>query len=263
MATRLTRTRASRRAILHLAALGVGGLAACGRGDSPRQSSAPSPGASPSPGRGTPAATGTQGTAPPATSIARGEPACLVTKQTGLPSGYTPPDLIALPARVCASANVRLRQNAADALLKLIDTAGGEGIVLFALSGFRSYEEQQVVLRNEIATQGRDVAEKQVAPPGHSEHQLGLAVDVTPKSTPCELRAAFGQEAEGRWLTANAPKFGFVLSYPRDKEAVTGYTYEPWHIRHVGVNLAEQVAASGLTLTEFLPKHNLAGNCPG
>jgi D-alanyl-D-alanine carboxypeptidase len=186
-----------------------------------------------------------------------------VTKQTGLPAAYAPPDLMVLPTRVCAGANVRLRQSAAEALLKLIDTAAGEGIVLFALSGYRSYEEQQTVFRNEIATLGREVAEKQVAPPGHSEHQLGLAVDVTPKSSPYELRAAFGQETEGRWLTANAPRFGFVLSYPAGKEAVTGYTYEPWHIRHVGVAVAGQVAASGQTLTEFLPKNGLAGSCPG
>jgi D-alanyl-D-alanine carboxypeptidase len=255
------RTTISRRGLLHLTALSLSGLAAaCGRGNAPREATAPTPGASASP-----AAKGTAGSAtPPAseTGVARGEPVCLITKQTGLPASYVPPDLVTLPARVSAGANIRLRQPAADALLRLIEGAADQGYTLFALSGFRSYDEQDVVLRNEIATQGREVAEKQVAPPGHSEHQLGLAVDVTPKSSPYELREAFGQEPEGRWLTANAARFGFVISYPREKEAATGYTYEPWHIRYVGTPLAEQVVASGLSLTEFLPKHNLAGGCP-
>ena len=260
--------RLGRRMLLRWTALSAGGLAfACGgprrdRSEAPSSQSERRPNASasavsrpPAPGAPPPAA------AEPPLNVA-GEPQCLVTKAQGLPPGYTPADLVKLPPRMLASDGVQLRQAAAEAKVALVDTAGREGHTLFVLSGFRSYEEQARVMRDEIALYGRDKAEKQVAPPGHSEHQLGLAADITSKRAPYELRREFGQEPEGRWLALNAPKFGFVISYPQGKESVTGYTYEPWHIRYVGVPLAEQVAASGLTLTEYLPKHNLAGGCP-
>jgi len=256
----------SRRRALRLAALGLGGLVmACGRGSDPAASGAKETAdeaadgkastarASKSPSRGTPAV---------AAPTQAPEQVCLVTKEQGLSAAYVPPDLTVLPARVCAGGGIRLRQVAADALVELIDGARTDGQEIFALSGFRSYEEQERVMKQEVALVGRQTAEKQVAPPGHSEHQLGLAVDITSRRAPYELRWQFGQEPEGKWLAGNAPRFGFVISYPEGKEQVTGYTYEPWHIRYVGAALAEQVVAAGLTLTEYLPKHHMAGSCP-
>jgi len=257
-----------RRALVRLAALGLGGLSiACGRGE--RTSPQTTRGVAELPTQAaratTPAGGGERPPAAPTSApveVVRGDPVCLVTKQQGLGASYTPPDLMPLPVRVSASDGLRLRRPATEAVTALIEAAAGEGQVLFVLSAFRSFQEQDVVLQTEIRLLGRTVAERQVAPPGHSEHQLGLAVDLTTKRAPYELRAEMGQEAEGRWLTLHAPRFGYVISYPQGKEAVTGYTYEPWHIRFVGKPLAEQVSASGLTLTEFLPKHNLAGPCP-
>jgi D-alanyl-D-alanine carboxypeptidase len=247
--------------MVRLAALGLGGLAvACGRGGSNShqanvfESPAPTTSAAPT-------SAGERSATTPAPGV-KAEPVCLVTKERGLSASYVPPDLALLPARVSAGDGVKLRQAAADAAVSLIDAAAADGQVLFALSGFRTYQEQEDVLANEIKTFGKQVAERQVAPPGHSEHQLGLALDVTSRRAPFELREQMGDEPEGRWLATNAPKFGFVISYPKGKESVTGYTYEPWHIRYVGKQIAEQVAASGLTLTEFLPKNNLAGACP-
>jgi D-alanyl-D-alanine carboxypeptidase len=190
------------------------------------------------------------------------EQVCLVSKERGLSAGYVPPDLTLLPARVRAVEGVQLRQVAAVAVVELIDGARTDGHELFVLSGFRSYADQERVLKQEIALVGRQTAEKQVAPPGHSEHQLGLAVDITSKRSPYELRRQFGQEPEGKWLAGFAARFGFVISYPEGKEDVTGYTYEPWHIRYVGAVVAEQVIASGLTLSEYLPTHGMAGGCP-
>ena len=253
--------RQSRRQMLRLAALGLGGLAvACGRGGPEPASKAEILGEPREPPHA-PAAVEPRDHPPP-TPVVRGEPVCLVTKQQGVPAAYTPPDLTALPKALSARDGVRLRKAAAEDLVRLLEAARAEDQVLFALDGFRSYEEQDRVFKQEIQLLGREVAERQVAQPGHSEHQLGLAADVTSRRAPFELRVEFGQEPEGRWLAANVTRFGFVISYPQGKEAVTGYTYEPWHIRHVGVPLAEQVAASGLTLIEYLPKHNLAGPCP-
>ena len=260
----VVRRRVTRRALLELAALGLGGLAlACGRprnavpasgGDGGKASGTREPTAQ--------AALPSPSTEPAPPRLANAEPQCLVTKQLGLADTYAPDDLTPLPARLLASDGVRLRKPAAEATVRLVDAAGQDGQRLFVLSGFRSYQEQERVLRDEIALFGKTQAEKQVAPPGHSEHQLGLAVDITSSKAPYELREDFGQEPEGRWLAAHAARFGFVISYPRGKERVTGYTYEPWHIRFVGAPIAEEVAASGLTLTEFLPKYNLAGGCP-
>jgi D-alanyl-D-alanine carboxypeptidase len=97
-----------------------------------------------------------------------------------------------------------------------------------------------------------------VADPCHSEHQLGVAVDVAAARDPTNLEQSFGDTPEGRWLAANAPAYGFVISYPKGKEAVTGYVYEPWHVRYVGLPLAQQIVASGQTLTEYLPAHGPA-----
>lgn len=251
-----------RRQALSLAALGLGGLVcACRRGGPSRDSAVrlntpTRPPTSPPAASASPFAPGEL--TPPPGDI----PTCLVTKEQALSQSYVPPDLVTLPARISASDGVQLRRVAADAVVKLVDGAAADRQTIFAISGYRSYEDQARVLRQEIETFGRQVAEQQVAPAGHSEHQLGLASDITSAKAPYELRTEMGDEPEGRWLVANAPRFGFVISYPKGKEAVTGYTYEPWHIRHVGQPLAEQVAASGLTLTEYLPKYHLTAPCP-
>jgi zinc D-Ala-D-Ala carboxypeptidase len=185
---------------------------------------------------------------------------CLVTRDKGVDATYIPPDLVNLPATVCVPGRtVVMREQTVEPLAQLVEAARREGLQLQALSGYRSYEEQQAVLNQEIARFGRAQAERQVAPPGHSEHQLGVAVDVVAANDPNDLDQVFGTTPEGRWVAANAIKHGFVISYPADKERITGYIYEPWHIRWVGTQLAGQIAASGLTLTEFLPARGMAG----
>lgn len=261
MPYRTLRRRYSRRHALGVVALGLGGfVAACGGGDDTPSAGNAAPEAAA--GRAPATSGGTKPGTPPATTAAGVPAVCLVTKQQGLNRAYVPPDLVVLPEGITIGEPVRLREEAADAVVRLVDTAKGEGQVLEALSGFRTYDEQDAVLKQVTTLVGRDNAAKQVAPPGHSEHQLGLAVDLNSMKTPYELRWQLGEEPEGRWLAKHAHRFGFVLSYPDGKEGITGYEYEPWHIRFVGAPLAEQVVASGLTLTEYLPKHNLAGQCP-
>ncbi|MGD9890831.1 MAG: D-alanyl-D-alanine carboxypeptidase family protein [Dehalococcoidia bacterium] len=263
MRTNVFLRRRGRRDLFRLAALGLGSVAiACGRigggDDKPDEGATSEEPATPK-ARGQDSESGTPA---PAAAVVAGDPQCLVTKTQGLSAGYVPADLTPVPSRILAGNNVQLRTQATDAVVRLIDDASREGHSLFVLSGFRTYQEQERILKDEIAAFGKTVAEKQVAPPGNSEHQLGLAVDVTSERAPYELTEAFGTWPEGRWLADNAARFGYVLSYPLGKESVTGYIYEPWHIRYVGLPLSEEVAASGLTLTEFLPKHNLVGPCP-
>jgi zinc D-Ala-D-Ala carboxypeptidase len=184
---------------------------------------------------------------------------CLVTRDRGVPASYVPPDLALLPEGPHVRAGVQMRREPAQALLALLQAAEIEGQQLIAISGYRSYEEQQALLDQEMKTFGPAQAQRQVAPPGHSEHQVGVAVDVLSERDPNDLTSSFGDSTEGRWLAVNSPRFGFVISYPADKEAITGYIYEPWHIRYVGFPWAQQITASGLTITEFLAQHGMAG----
>jgi D-alanyl-D-alanine carboxypeptidase len=186
---------------------------------------------------------------------------CLVTRERGVSESYVPLDLVTLPIDQSVRAGVQLRQDAAQALLQMFAAAREDGHMLLAQSGYRSFAEQEAVLRQEIKSYGEVQAKRQVAEPGHSEHQLGVAMDVSVPRKPYTLDQSFGGEPEGQWLAANAARFGFVISYPAGKETVTGYVYEPWHIRYVGAPLAETIVASGLTLTEYLPAHGMAG-CP-
>jgi D-alanyl-D-alanine carboxypeptidase len=119
-------------------------------------------------------------------------------------------------------------------------------------SGYRSYDYQVGLYNGYVKSQGQATADTQSARPGYSEHQTGLAVDIEPASKKCELDACFADTPEGKWLVANAYKYGFILRYTQDKTAVTGYAYEPWHFRYVGTPLATEMHNQNVaTLEEF------------
>jgi len=128
---------------------------------------------------------------------------------------------------------------------------GGHDIML--ASGYRSYDLQQRYYSNYVRTSGESEANKYSAKPGQSEHQTGLAFDISSADRHCYLETCFGETAAGRWLAANAYLFGFILRYPAEKTAVTQYQYEPWHFRYVGKDLARALKESGLTLDEAYP----------
>jgi D-alanyl-D-alanine carboxypeptidase len=112
-------------------------------------------------------------------------------------------------------------------------------ITFLTVSGYRSYTKQQTVYGNKVKATGSETkAQEYVAPPGASEHQLGLAMDVGAKGTASGLNGSFGKTKAGKWLKENACRFGFIIRYPQEWEAVTGYKYEPWHVRYVGVTYA-------------------------
>lgn len=143
-----------------------------------------------------------------------------------------------------------IRQAAAAALQEMINAAAAEGLELQPLSGYRSYQTQQTVYAREVATYGQAVADTQSAKPGHSEHQTGLVMDVGGGG--CGIEDCFGDTAEGKWVAANAHKYGFIIRYPEGKASITGYRYEPWHIRYVGKDLAAEMKHVRIaTLEEF------------
>ena len=127
------------------------------------------------------------------------------------------------------------------------------GFDFVAFSGFRSYEYQTTLYNNYVNRDGKEAADRYSARPGHSEHQTGLAFDIGEKSQQdLWLTADFGETPAGKWLADNAHNYGFILRYPEGKEDVTGFMYESWHFRYLGVENATEVKNTGLTLEEYL-----------
>lgn len=158
------------------------------------------------------------------------------------PKDYAPNDLVAV------GGGQQMRKEAATALGQLVAAAKTEGLTINPLSGYRSYNTQVSVYNNEVNTNGQAVADTQSARPGHSEHQTGLAIDVGGGG--CGIEDCFGNTAPGKWVVANAYKYGFIIRYTPGKEAITGYRAEPWHLRYIGAELSGEMHKTGVTTLE-------------
>lgn len=174
----------------------------------------------------------------------------IINKKHPLPEDYEPSDLV-VPNVAATKDGLQLRKDAADALEIMFNAAEEEGIILKLGSGYRSYSTQNRIFNNYVARDGEDAANRYSARPGQSEHQTGLAVDLSDASTANFLKNVFKNTEEGIWLKENSYKYGFVLRFLEDKEDITGYIYEPWHFRYLGTTEALKVYESGLTLEEF------------
>ena len=128
----------------------------------------------------------------------------------------------------------------------LSKAAANEGLNIYLSSGYRSYSQQDAIYNNYVSWYGQAQADTFSARPGHSEHQTGLAIDVN------TIDDSFAGTPEAIWLENHAHEYGFIIRYPKGKESITGYKYEPWHIRYLGVEKATDVYNSGLTLEEYL-----------
>lgn len=178
----------------------------------------------------------------------------VVNKGRILPSDYAPASL-AVPKVALrlgsGSPEMFLRTEAATALGQLFAAAAGDGLQLKLASGYRSYSLQNSLYHGYVASLGQSSADSSSARPGHSEHQTGLAADLEPASRNCEIDQCFGNTPEGKWLASNSHKYGFIIRYQSGKEKLTGYEYEPWHVRYLGVDLATRVYQTGKTLEEY------------
>ncbi|MBB4073927.1 D-alanyl-D-alanine carboxypeptidase [Anoxybacillus voinovskiensis] len=179
----------------------------------------------------------------------------LVNKEQSLPASYKPNDLVVPNVPFSFSeTNVEkryMRLEAARALEQLFAAAQKEGISLIAVSGYRSYERQKELFDEEVKKNGKEKAVHAVAFPGQSEHQTGLAIDISSQSIKANLTASFGDTNEGKWVAVHAHEYGFIIRYPKGKEAITGYQYEPWHIRYVGQKAAKVIYEKNITLEEY------------
>lgn len=169
----------------------------------------------------------------------------LVNKQHPLtPLTYAPTDLVPFGP-------IMLRAEAATAADAMFADAAAAGVPMTAVSGYRSYETQQATYSNWVAQQGQDYADTASARPGYSEHQTGLALDIGDGGG-CDLQPCFKDTSAANWVAENGYKYGFVVRYPWWQHETTGYWYEPWHLRYVGVEEAQALKDSGFeTLEDF------------
>lgn len=151
-----------------------------------------------------------------------------------------------------------------EAAEKMLKAARADGVRVLPLSGYRSFERQDELYKDKIrrvqkefgfsVTKAREEAGKEVAPPGTSEHQLGLALDLSDVSY-TGLDAKQEQTAAYKWLSRHCHEYGFIVRYPAGKTEITGIIYEPWHFRYVGLEAAAEIMEEGITLEEYVEKN--------
>ncbi len=176
-------------------------------------------------------------------------------RKTAIAPDYVPPELTVLKKPIRTAGIVCLSEEPATKLGEMFADAKKAGHELIVLSGYRRFEIQELLQswnkKNNIVTDNSEAVG--LAEAGHSEHQLGTTVDISGKSIKYQgPSTAFGKTPEGIWLQKNSYKYGFVMSYPKDKEKITGYIYEPWHFRYIGVDRATAVYNSNTTIQEYL-----------
>lgn len=174
----------------------------------------------------------------------------ICNKYYQLSSSFTPENLVNVTSGyfVNDGKEYKLTQNALDAFVKMADAAKKEDLKIKIISGYRTYAYQENLYNKYKANNGQAAADRFSARPGHSEHETGLAIDIN------DVSQAFENTREFVWLQDNAHLYGYILRYPDGNEATTGYMYEPWHYRYLGVELAKKVHDSGLTYDEYYAK---------
>lgn len=180
----------------------------------------------------------------------------LVNREYPLPEDFVPEELttpdVLFPFSDTTIDKAKMTPEAGDALALLFAAAYDEAeLTLYGVSAYRSYARQYTIYATNLATRGIAHTNRYSAAPGRSEHQTGLAIDISCASEGYGLETTFADTPEGVWVAENAHRFGFILRYPKDKEHITGYNYEPWHIRYVGCDLAGYLYETGLTLDEY------------
>nr|WP_318540544.1 D-alanyl-D-alanine carboxypeptidase family protein [Terribacillus saccharophilus] len=177
----------------------------------------------------------------------------VVNKTRKFPDGWEPKDLVEPDVPFYFSEHLekrKMRKEAAEALEELFAASQKDGMELVAASGYRSEERQKEIYENNVATQGQEETDKVSSRPGRSEHQTGLAIDLTSAEMALALEETFIDTDEGKWLAEHAHEYGYIIRYPEGKSDITGYSYEPWHIRYVGKDLAKQIYEEDTTLEE-------------
>lgn len=174
-----------------------------------------------------------------------------VSRRISVPLDYIPSDLIRVPRIVRTVGVMCISKEPAKRLENMFTDAAEVGNELAVFSAYRSANTQRLLTAYYLKTLGQ-AGLLGVAESGHSEHQLGTTVDISGKSIKyAGPSQAFGNTKEGKWLQENSYKYGFIMSYPKGKQQDTGYIYEPWHFRYVGIDIAKDIFEEGLTIQEY------------
>lgn len=177
----------------------------------------------------------------------------LANKANYFPDDYVPINLVKPKSKHAGQASRRkMRKSAANAVDRLIKAAKEDGVDIRTVSGYRSIDTQRVLFKSYADREGVEKANKYSSKPGYSEHHTGLCVDVSSPVMDFGLDQSYGDTKEGKWLAENAHKYGFIIRYPKGEYNITGYIYEPWHIRYLGVPLATYLKETGLCYEEFI-----------
>ena len=173
----------------------------------------------------------------------------LVNKYNKLPKQINYEDLVTLEKPYSDNGKRKLRKVAYDHMVEMINDAKRDNIKLYVVSGYRTEKKQNSLFNNNVKKNGLKHALAYSAKPNYSEHELGLAADLN------SVNVKFENTKEYTWLKENSYKYGFIERYPKNKEFITGYAYEPWHYRYLGVDIATKIFENNITYEEYLVKY--------
>ncbi|MBR6690652.1 MAG: M15 family metallopeptidase [Bacilli bacterium] len=172
----------------------------------------------------------------------------LTNKFYSLDTSYNSDNMVKVSKQYSYGENQMVTQDTFDAFLSMFNAAKEEDLTLIINSSYRSYEDQEEIYNEYKSTRGEKAANKIAAKPGFSEHQTGMSIDI---QTYGSTAKTFEEFDEFKWLQQNAHKYGFILRYPKDKEYLTGYEYESWHYRYVGIEVATYIHKNNITFDEY------------
>ncbi len=184
----------------------------------------------------------------------KGDVLVLVNKLHAVSKNYKPTDMVAIKGSYTTNQGLEMKADAYKAFEKMRKAAKADGIRFKICSAYRTYSTQKWLYNNYLNTMGKKLRDIRSAYPGRSEHHTGYAIDLVTKSTGWTLTQDFAKTSEGKWINKHCAEYGFIIRYPKGKTDITGYDYEPWHLRYVGVDAAEEITEQGITLEEYLKR---------
>ena len=183
-----------------------------------------------------------------------GDVLVLVNKLHAVSKNYKPTNMVSINGKYTTNQGLEMKADAYKAFKKMRKAARADGKYFKICSAYRSYETQKYLYKNYLSTMGKELRNIRSAAPGRSEHHTGYAIDITCKSMGWTLSQDFASTSEGKWIKKHCAEYGFIIRYPKGKTDITGYDYEPWHLRYVGVDVAKEITKKGITLEEYLKK---------
>lgn len=176
----------------------------------------------------------------------------LVNKLHAVSKNYRPDDMVSIDGKYTTNQGLEMKSEAYDAYLKMRKAARADEIYFKICSAYRTYGTQEYLYNSYLGSMGEELRNIRSAYPGRSEHHTGYAIDITSKSMGWSLSQAFADYPEGEWINEHCSEYGFIIRYPKGKTDITGYDYEPWHLRYVGTEAAAKITEQGITLEEYL-----------